>query len=56
MHYVSVRCELVFINIAYENFCRALVQAVSSRLPTAAARVGSKVKSCGICVDKLALG
>jgi hypothetical protein len=28
---------------------RAIVQAVSRRLPTAAARVRAQVKSCGIC-------
>jgi hypothetical protein len=30
-------------------FCGAIAQAVSLRLPTAAARVRSQVKSCGVC-------
>jgi hypothetical protein len=35
---------------------RALTQAVSRRLTTTAARVRSKVRSCGICGGKLELG
>jgi hypothetical protein len=34
---------------------RAIAQAISRRLPTAA-RVRSQVRSCGILVDKMALG
>jgi hypothetical protein len=35
---------------------RAVAQAVSRRLPTAAARVLAQVRSCGFVVDKVALG
>jgi hypothetical protein len=34
----------------------AVAQAVSRRIPTAVARVRAQVRSCGICVDKAALG
>jgi hypothetical protein len=35
---------------------RAIAQAVSRRLPTAAARVRSQVRSCGICGGKNGTG
>jgi cytochrome c553 len=35
--------------VLYELICRAIAQAVSHRLATAAARVRSQVKSCGMC-------
>jgi hypothetical protein len=35
---------------------RVITQTVSRRLPTAAARVRAHFRSCGICVDKVALG
>jgi hypothetical protein len=37
---------------SYEWLSRAIAQAVSRRLPTAAARVRFQVKSCGICGEK----
>jgi hypothetical protein len=36
--------------------CRAIAQAVSRWLPTAEARVRTRVWSCGIWVDKMGLG
>jgi hypothetical protein len=42
--------ETVSLNIL-RNYqpCRAIAQTVSRRLPTAAARVQSQVRSCGTC-------
>jgi hypothetical protein len=38
------------------NFGRAIAQAVSRRLPTAAARVRAQVRLCGICGGQLGTG
>jgi hypothetical protein len=37
------------IHFVHYSRCRAIAQAASRRLPTAAARVRSQVRSCGIC-------
>jgi hypothetical protein len=39
-----------------DNLGRVITQAVTSRLPTAATRVRSQIRSCGICGGQVALG
>jgi hypothetical protein len=43
----ELKCETNFLTL--QSSGRAIAQAVSRRLPTAAARVLSQVNSCGIC-------
>jgi hypothetical protein len=45
------------MNNALQEFeGRVIAQAISRRLPTAAARVQTRGRSCGICGNKVALG
>jgi hypothetical protein len=44
-----------YIELVY-NLGRAIAQAVSRWLPTAAARVPSQVRSCGICGEQNGTG
>jgi hypothetical protein len=62
--YPTSRCRWLSLFLATNaSFCklviylgRAIVQAVSRRLPTAAARIRSQVRSCGICGGRSGIG
>jgi hypothetical protein len=51
LDFFSSKCSLLWTTICniMEYICRAIAQAVSRWLPTAAARVHTRVYSCGIC-------
>jgi hypothetical protein len=46
---MSLTGKVSHLFLCYSNFGRAIAQAVSRRLPTAAARVRVWVRLCGIC-------
>jgi hypothetical protein len=61
----SLNCQLKWINFLHLIFFnkavifmkgRAIAQAISRLLPTAAARVRSQVRSCGICGGLIGAG
>jgi hypothetical protein len=48
--------KIPFCPVFIQNGGRAIAQAVSRWLPTAAARVGARVWSCGICGGQIGTG
>jgi hypothetical protein len=55
-HVASFRVHTSYNETGINTGAAAIAQAISRRLPTAAARVRSQVTSVGFVVDKVALG